>query len=275
MPAARVLEPYLSLAAFFGAEVRRHRCRMDWTQQELAERVPGSDALVAKVERGERLPPDTFGAACDREFGLPGVLAQLEALTRAAPSWFVKFVELEGRATRISVWDMRLVPGLLQTEDYAWAVIEANGPRMSGEQVAEATAKRLARQAILHRPVPPALAVLLDESVVRRGPAGGGVLRDQLAHLYWFAQRPEVTLRVLPFVSGSLAGTTGPFYLLEFDDQPPVGYAEGSGSGRIIDGAELSGLSLLYDRIGAAALTADQTGGLLLGAMGATWSFHP
>lgn len=88
MPPPRVLTPHTSLAAFFCAEVRRYRELRCWTQQELAAHVPWSDALVTKVERGERLPPDGFGAACDAAFELPGPLAHLEGLTRAAPSWF-------------------------------------------------------------------------------------------------------------------------------------------------------------------------------------------
>jgi len=82
-----------------------------------------------------------------------------------------------------------------------------------------------------------------------------------------------MTLRVLPFSAPCAAGADEPFFLFEFADQPPVGYAEGYRSGRLVDGDELADLSLIYDRLSGAALTADQTIGLLRATMETTWSY--
>lgn len=272
MAAARVLSPYVSLAAFFGSELRRYRELRGWSQPYLSSLLPWSESLVGKIERGERLPPEGFGAFVDKVFGLPETLSHLERLCHEAPSWFLQFVELEASATKISMWDMRLVPGLLQTADYARLIVKATQPRATDEKVEEVVADRMARQLILDRPNPPILSVTLHESVVRQPLPDVGVARRQIEHLIEFAKCPYVTLRILPYPAACLAGSSGPFFIFSFADQPDIGTAEGRGAGRLIDGDELTDLALIYDRITAAALTEEQSIGLLTGAWDAVWT---
>jgi len=272
MVAPRALSPYASAAAFFGAELRRHRERLEWSQGQVAAALSWSESLVAKIERGERLPPDGFGEACDRAFGLSGSMAHLESLAHAIPAWFTEFVSLEARATRIGMWEMRLIPGLLQTAEYARVIVAATQPRAAPEKIEQVVADRMARQAILDRPEPPLLHVTLHECVVRQPLADASVTKRQIDHLLDLADRPNVTLRVLPYASACVAGASGPFFLFEFADQPPMGSAEGYGEGRMVDGNELIDLQLIYDRIGSAALTEEQSTGLLAGAWDAVWT---
>lgn len=272
MAAPRVLSPYVSLAAFFGSELRRYRERRGWSQPYLSSLLPWSESLVGKIERGERLPPEGFGAYADKIFDLPETLSHLEKLCHEAPSWFTRFVALEASATKISMWDMRLVPGLLQTPEYARVVVRATQPRAADETVEEVVADRMARQLILDRPNPPILSITLHESVVRQPLPDTAIARRQIEHLMELARRPYVTLRVLPYAAACIAGASGPFYIFGFADQPDVGTAEGRGLGRLIDGEELTDLSLIYDRLTAAALTEERSIGLLTGAWDAVWT---
>lgn len=274
MPAPITLTPYVSVAAFFGAELRHYRERAGLTQEELAARVPWSASAIAKIERGERLPPEGFGAACDRVFGLDGPLSRLETLTHAAPNWFTQFVTLEAQAVKISMWDMRVVPGLLQTQAYAREVIRATTPFMPEADIEKAVAERMTRRSLLDHPDPPWLNVLLHEAVVRQPVGDLDIMKEQLAYLLELSGRPYINLRILPFSAGCVAGATGPFAFFEFPDQPPVGSAEGLGGGRLLDGAELKETTCIYDRIAAAALTPEQSAGLLRGALSALW-IHP
>ena len=273
MPAPVTLDPHASLAAFFGAEIRRQRERLGWTQEQLAMRLSWSLSMVTKVERAERLPPDGFGAACDEVFALHGALDRLAGLVKAAPSWFTRFVEFESRATKINIWEMRHVPGLFQTAEYARAIITGLKPRATPEEVDDGVTERLTRQMILNRPDPPIVNVVLHESVVRQPIGDLATTREQLIHLAETSARGNVTLRVLPFSAACAAGMGGPFFLFEFADQPPVGYAEGFRRGRLVEGDELTDISLNYDRLSSAALTAEQTIGLLRATMETTWSY--
>lgn len=199
------LAPYSSIAAFFGSEVRRHRDRRGWKQEDLARRIRWSASLVAMEERGERLPLEGFGARCDEAYGLPEVLAGLERLVHNAPNWFTQFVKFEAQATRISIWDMRLVPGILQTADYARAIITATTPFMKADDIEKAVGERMARPALLERPDPPVINVLLHECVVRqpladlRGQSGADQLPDRDRQA---ARRQSTDLAVLGWMHG-------------------------------------------------------------------------
>jgi transcriptional regulator with XRE-family HTH domain len=145
------------------------------------------------------------------------------------PGWARPYLELEQAAGRIRGFETQFVPGLLQTADYARAVIEQGCPGADATEVARRVELRTARQRILHRAAPPHLWVVVDEAALRRSVGGPGVMRAQLEHLIRLHQRlPRVTIQVLPFEAGGWAGACQPVTLLRlpYEEYPDVVYLE-------------------------------------------------
>jgi hypothetical protein len=131
----------------------------------------------------------------------------------AFPPAFREFAAYEAEAVTLWTFQHALVPGLLQTEDYARAVLERH-PNVTTDQVAERVIARLSRQAVLERVDPPILWVLLDENVLHREIGGARIMRDQMTHLSTMARRPNITVQVIPQV-GAHVGLTGAFAMAE------------------------------------------------------------
>jgi transcriptional regulator with XRE-family HTH domain len=134
------------------------------------------------------------------------------------PDWFSLYVSLEGAARLVRSYEPHFVPGLLQTEDYARAVLEAGTVGQDGpDSIERHVSLRMARQQLLERPDPPHLWVIMDETVLRRPVSiRGEVMRDQLDKLLEFAERDRVTLQVAEFKDGPHPGTYAPFTLFRF-----------------------------------------------------------
>ncbi|PWE10226.1 transcriptional regulator [Streptomyces sp. BSE7F] len=134
------------------------------------------------------------------------------------PEWFSLYVSLEGAARIIRSYEPHFVPGLLQTEDYARAVLEAGTIGTAGQETVERhVALRMERQRLLERPDPPHLWVLMEETVLRRPVSGNSrVMRDQFDKLLEYAERDRVTLQVAEFADGPHPGTYAPFSLFRF-----------------------------------------------------------
>jgi len=136
------------------------------------------------------------------------------------PDWFSLYVSLEGAATIIRSYEPHFVPGLLQTEDYARAVMEAGTVGQTGpETIDRHVSLRMARQRLLDRPDPPHLWVIMDETVLRRPVSiRGEVMREQLDKLLEFAERDRITLQIAEFKDGPHPGTYAPFTLFRFGE---------------------------------------------------------
>ena len=147
----------------------------------------------------------------------------------SVPDPYDEYVALEAEAVLISEWEPQVVPGLLQTDEYARAVIEVGADVGAAETIQRRLALRMARQAVLTREPPPMLRIVLDEAVLHREVGGPEVLRRQLARLVEASERPGVELLVLPFSAGAHAGMTEPFMVLEFaaGTRAPVVHSEG------------------------------------------------
>lgn len=160
--------------------------------------------------------------------------AKRRGVTQDRRSWmeknqFDEFVGLEQGASLVVDVESSIVPGLLQTEDYAEAVIRATEVGIDETAAAEGVALRLTRQKALHRPENPLrLVAILDEAVLYRGPTDKAVMRRQLQHLLNASRWPNVTIMVVPFNAGvHIGGETSPFVLMEFEgDVAPVAYSE-------------------------------------------------
>ena len=174
------------------------------------------------------------------------------------PSWFRTLIGLEEAATLIRGYDPQWIPGLLQTPDYARASVATGFPDATAEEVQRRVDLRLARQHIIDRPDPPRLWLVIDEAALRRAAASTGpaVMRAQLGKLIEDAQRPNVTVQVLPFAAGFHPAMYGPFRIFRFDgqDQPDIVYGESMTSAWYIDKPDETALYIqALDRISAQA----------------------
>ncbi|AEV81961.1 DNA-binding protein [Actinoplanes sp. SE50] len=140
-----------------------------------------------------------------------------------------EYLALEGEAISISQWEAQVMPGLLQTEEYAQAVIETGAGIEDGEVIERRVAVRMDRQRVFTREPPATLRVVLDEGVLLREVGGRDVLARQLTRLYEATEQPGVEVLILPFEAGAHAGLTESFLVLEFPDgtRNPVVHSEG------------------------------------------------
>jgi transcriptional regulator with XRE-family HTH domain len=258
MASARELDPGASTLAFFGAELRRHRIAASLSQDDLGRVINFSGALVGRVEMAERMPSQDFAERCDEALSTGGFFGRFRDLVKreAFPSWFGPFIDYEQRASKIYNWDNRVVPGLLQTEDYARAVMRAGRPREAVEVIERDVAVRMDRQAVLTRENPPLLWCVLDEAVLRRPVGGPATMREQLKRLTDAADSTHVVLQVLPFAVTEHPGADGPLAILESVGEPPIAYAESWRSERLVESAsDLADAIVTFDLIRAAALS--------------------
>lgn len=155
------------------------------------------------------------------------------------PDWFVSLVDLEEAAARIRTYQMQFIPGLLQTQGYARAVISRGNPGAAQADIERRVTLRMARTELLTREGPPRLWAILDEAVLRRNIGGAEVMSAQLEQLLEAAKLPSLTLQVIPFRHGAHSAEAGAFSLLRFAeaDLPDLVYLE-----------QLTGASYLGER---------------------------
>ncbi len=153
------------------------------------------------------------------------------------PTWFQSYLGLEAASATIRTYEVQFVPGLLQTREYARAVIHLGHDSAHAGEIDRRVGLRMARQELLTRPNPPHLWVVLDEAVLRRPIGGVQVMRAQVAALIEATRMPNVTLQVVPFRAGGHAGAGGAFTMLRFpeEDLPDVVYLEHLTSALYID----------------------------------------
>ena len=173
------------------------------------------------------------------------------------------YIALEDESSAMRLYCPELVPGLLQTEDYARAVIRAVRPGYDEESVERRVTARLTRQKVLlDRAFPPELTLVLNEAVPRRAIGSAGVMATQLRALAAAAERPQLTLQVLPFSAGGHAGLEGGFVLIEFPEEtdPDVVYVEGIMGDLYLESVEeVKRYQSAFERIQAVALKAEES----------------
>lgn len=173
------------------------------------------------------------------------------------PSGLGVYVGLEAEASGLRSYEIAVVHGLLQTTDYARAILRASAPRHTADQIERLVDLRMERQRRLDDNPPLDLWVIHDEAVIRRTVGGPVVMRHQLAHLLVAAGLPGVTLQVLPFDTGAHAGHDGPFSIVEFHDRSDseVVYVESTAGPIYLEkDREVRACAEVFDRLRAAAL---------------------
>ncbi len=246
----------------FGEELRAHRTRAKLQQAEVAPKLFISTSLEGAIENGRRLPKRQTAKLCDELFNTPGTFLRLWRLVvqRAYPLRFGLYKELEADATRIHVWEMRYVPGLLQTPNYARAILRLDVSRGTDDAIDEDVEARIARQEIFTKDNTPLAWFIMDESVLYRAYGGREIMREQIEKLIDMAMHPKVVIQIMPFTVTDHPGPDGPLIIFEFNDSQPIAYAEGRGSGRLIETrANVAEAIACYDLIRAAALPRSAT----------------
>jgi transcriptional regulator with XRE-family HTH domain len=217
--------------------LRRVAARLDWQASKLSRMETGvqgiraedvASLLVIYGVTGDERKRLLGMAERSGETGWWEVIGGLSDESRT-------LIRLEAEATSIVNWEPLLVPGLLQTADYAQALMRDGG--IDEHDAQSRVAARLGRQAILSRPQPPMLRMILDEMVLRRVLGDHRVMARQLRHLIDVAERPNITVRVVPLAVGGHAGLDGSFALFDFPRNKSVVYLDHKISGLFLEEA--------------------------------------
>ncbi|MDF5751358.1 helix-turn-helix transcriptional regulator [Spongiactinospora sp. TRM90649] len=260
MPSGPPKEPS-NIALRFGRELRKRREDAGYSQERVARYCGISASLVSSVERAARKPSISMAKSLDALFGLDDVFVRLadalskERLAVGGPDWFQAWVgEIEPSASIIRCWDPLLITGLLQTEEYARAVI--SGDLTPTAEVDGRVHARMVRQTVLDREYPPELWVLLDEGALRRLIGTRKIMADQLDRILCRADMPEVTVQVVPSGAATTVGMMSGFIIAE-GDGPTAVSIESAGRGEVSTEADLvSALWRRCDRLRAEAMRA-------------------
>ncbi|WP_326552240.1 helix-turn-helix domain-containing protein [Micromonospora sp. NBC_01813] len=251
----------MSGSEYLVGELRRLRNLVGLTQGAWGERIHFSASHVGAVERGERPVLPDYLRAVDRVFGTALVKFYREFVVgELAPMWLRSWLEYEERASALRVYQPLIVPGLLQTEDYARMVLSSGG--LLADEVERQVQLRLGRQLALTSETPPRVVAILDEQALRRGEAE--VMAAQLEHLISLAQRPTITIRVVPADAPPHLGWGGPVDIASFDDEEDVGYLDNHLQGQVATGpGPMTMLQAVWDSVSAVALPAHQSVALM------------
>ncbi|MCG0287396.1 helix-turn-helix transcriptional regulator [Streptomyces sp. PSAA01] len=231
------LNPDASPEAAYGARLRSLREARGWTQEDLATRAEYSSVHVSAVENGRKPPTLRFSRSADRAFGIEGEdtfeRRFREIRHGSLLEGFPEYVGHEGRAAEIRLYEVGVIPGLLQTPEYATALAEGAVKRgaITDEQAEERVALVAERQAALVRTRPPLIFVVLDESCLRRPIGEPAVMHAQFARLAEFAELANTVLQVAPFDMGTRRPFNLPLYILTMPDRSLMSYAESAQRG--------------------------------------------
>lgn len=247
--------------ATLGRTLRFLREKAGKSLGQLAQETSYDKSYLYRLEKGERLSKRAVMEDLDAYHGSGDLLVRLwrEARKEVVKDEYKGFMELESTARVMWMFQLR-VPGLLQTEDYARAVLSglsgAQTTAGNAEEVEEQIALRMGRQELLYREPAPSVRVILDEGALRRPVPDTKVWTDQLSHLVDAAELPSVALQVLPYAAGVHDLMDSHLWLLWQRVGDPVAYVEGNGFGELIDDPDkVLSFRLSYDLVRDAALT--------------------
>ncbi|WP_371100393.1 helix-turn-helix domain-containing protein [Streptomyces sp. PU_AKi4] len=246
---------------FFGAELKRRREDAGFTQVELGTRVFVSGGYIGQFEQAIRKPQSDVAQRIDDALQTDGIFERMWRKLikdQTYTEYFAHAAELERLATEICEYAPAVVPGLLQTREYAQAMFLAGNPFAADEYIEELIKGRMERTRVLKDATRPVYWVVLHETVLRVPVGGPAVMAHQLDHIAAMARERKVLLQVLPFSAGAHPAMGKQMKLMEFEDAPPTVYTEGVFSGSLLDEPALvKRVRASYDHIRAAALSSE------------------
>lgn len=242
----------------FGRQLKLFRERASLERAEFGSATGYSPSSIAAFEQGRRIPPPKFIDKADEVLGAGEVLkAMKKEVGRAQyPAFFRDAARLEAEAVELHVYANHVIPGLLQTEEYARAVFVTRRPLLDEQTIEQRLAARLSRQGIYDRRPEPELSFVIEEAVLCRPIGGRSAMRGQLEQLLLIGQKRNVEIQIMPTERAEHAGLGGPFTLMEMQDDQRIAYVEVQISSRLYtDRKSVRGMEVAYGIIRAQALT--------------------
>ncbi len=255
-----------------GTMLRARRTELGMTVEDAAKHLLVSPSKISRVETGQRniTARDIRDLAAlyqltDDERQL---LAELAAGGKVRAWWqpfnlpysYATYVGLEADATSIRDFAMSVVPGLLQTGEYAQVVVRASAVDVSDESIQQRVQARLERQRHVLQEKATKFAAMIDESALRRVVGGSAVMQRQLTYLLTACELPNVSIRVVPFASGPLPTPTSKFIILSFDGTPDVVFLESLTGQLVLEReSDLAAFHDAYATLDGLALPADDS----------------
>ncbi|MFJ3495743.1 Scr1 family TA system antitoxin-like transcriptional regulator [Streptomyces sp. NPDC086091] len=234
------LNPEGSPRAAYGAHLRRMREGRGWSQEDLAGHTEYSSQHISAVETSRKPPTLRFSRQVDRAFGLASAGESFEGEWReirqgSLLEGFPEMLVYEARAAEIRLYEVGVIPGLLQTPAYASALAEGAVKRgaITADQARERIQSVQERQASLSRTFSPLIIVVLDESCLLRPVGEAAVMDEQFRHLIGFAELPNTVLQVAPFTMGARRPFDLPITVLTLSDRSLMSYAESAQRGHL------------------------------------------
>jgi len=227
----------MSPAEFLLDELRHARATTGLNQDDFGKLINYSGSHVSAVETGTRPPRMEYLEAVDKALKTGGLFVRmLKKVIKSdvAPPWFREWITVEQQAILLRWFELAFVPGLLQTEAYARAVVASDG-RLTAEEIEARVAARLKRQERLFGDDPPQLVAVLDEAVLHRAVGGPAVMREQLHHLARLNdEHRRVRIHVVPSTVGAYAGLDGPLIIATLPGREEFAYLESRLQGRVV-----------------------------------------
>jgi len=269
------------LRIMVGAQLRRLREAKGITGEQAADAIRATHSKISRMELGRVGFKERDVADLLTLYGVVDQQARAAVLDLVAtanepgwwhrfndvlPTWFQAYVGLEEAAARIRTYEVQFVPGLLQTKEYARAVVTAGAVGIGSEEIAKRVDLRLERQRILDKPDGPVFWAVIDEAALRRPIGGAEVMRAQLEHLIDLMRQPNITIQIMPFSFGGHSAEGGAFSVLRFPDPdlPDVVYVEQLASALYLDKREdVDRYTEVMERLCAVSTTPDETVELL------------
>ncbi|POX45316.1 transcriptional regulator [Streptomyces sp. Ru71] len=248
----------LAVIATVGRQLRLRREAVGMKAGEFATAVGYSEDMVYKIEGGKRIPRPEYLDEADEVLGAAGLIAAMKEDVRKVryPKKVRDLAQMEARAVELQLYDPLNVHGLLQTPEYARALLCMRRPAYTQDEIERFIAARVARKSVFERDPAPELSFVLEEWTLRRPLGGRAVLRRQLEHLVTTAQLRNVELQVMPMDREEHAGLAGGIEVLKFQDGTAVGRSPVVANGRpVSEPRQLRILELRYGIIRAQALT--------------------
>jgi len=253
-------------------ELRRLRAAADLTREEVADRTGINEATLYRLETGRARPQQRTLLSLLEAYSVPEAQREeIVALSKGADGqgWlrpyhselseqYSAYISFEAEAKAVRNYESSFIPGLLQTEDYARAVIRGVLPQATSRDVEQRVQARMERQAVLEKSELLQLWAIVDEAALHRVVGGDKVMREQLEHLQAMASEPQVTLQVIPFRAGAHPGMPGSFVLMSFPDaaDPEIVYTDSMAGEVFLEAeADVSRYGLIFDNLRAIAMS--------------------
>ncbi|MFI6934584.1 Scr1 family TA system antitoxin-like transcriptional regulator [Streptomyces sp. NPDC050287] len=251
-------DPADELLRSFGRQIKILRERAGHTQAALGQLLGYSEAQVAAIEQGRRIPRPNTIDKLDQLLEAGGMLLAMKrpmALTRY-PAFFRDAARIEEEAVEFHAYAVLAVPGLLQTEEYAKTMFTVRRPRRNQMEIEQMVSARMARHKIFDRAPAPTLSFVIEESVLERPYGNVDVLRGQLEHLRLVGENPNVEIQVMPTRTTDHPGAAGPFTLMTPEGGDQAAYIESQDRGQVItDRESVRGMAIRYGILRAQALS--------------------